>query len=406
MTSTVSFSRRAQISALIVVLTAPPFNTLVTLAIAPALPGLARHIGADAHGEVLSQLVMVAPAFMIALFGPLAGLLAERWGVRSCLVGALVLFAAAGLAGMLAPDLVTLTATRLVLGAAGGAAAAIGLAAASLLPPGWREPALGLSGACGGLQAILCLTFGGMLVDWGGWQAPMLMYALVLLIIPAALWGIPQKFPEEPGSEGVAQAADWPGILKLWPFYLLMVLQCMALFVPDIQGPFLLDAEGITSGTDIGFITATYAMCSMSVAITYGFVRNRMSERAMLVLTPLLLGIGQVVVGLTHGPENVRIAYLFAGVMGAGWVTPILFSAVLARSPVHGRAIAMGIIYSAIYVGQFVNPALLTPVRLAFGIHATFIADGLLMVAIALVILAVMRPRPHLAPQPAARAAE
>lgn len=406
MASTESFSRRARISALIVVLTAPPFNTLVTLAVAPALPGLARHIGADANGELLSQLVMVAPAFMIALFGPLAGLLAERWGVRSCLVGALLIYALSGLAGMLAPDLISLTATRLVLGAAGGAAAAIGLAAASLLPPGWREPALGLSGACGGLQAILCLTFGGVLVDWGGWQAPMLMYALVLPIILPAIWGIPQKFPEEPGHEGAAQRADWPGILKLWPFYLLMILQCMALFVPDIQGPFLLDAEGIKTGTDIGFVTATYAMCSMTVAIFYGIVRNRMSERTMLVLTPLLLGIGQVALGLTHGAENVRIAYLFAGAMGAGWVTPILFSAVLARAPVHGRAIAMGIIYSAIYVGQFVNPALLTPVRLAFGIHATFIADGLLMMVIALLILVVLRPRVPLAAQPAAGAAE
>ena len=108
MDSTASFSRRARISALVVVLTAPPFNTLVTLAVAPALPGLARHIGADANGELLSQLVMVAPAFMIALFGPLAGLLAERWGVRNCLVGALLLFAVSGIAGMLAPDLISL----------------------------------------------------------------------------------------------------------------------------------------------------------------------------------------------------------------------------------------------------------------------------------------------------------
>lgn len=401
MDSNSPFARRARISALVVVLTAPPFNTLVTLAIAPALPGLARQIGADANGELLSQLVMVAPAIMIAIFGPLAGLLAERWGVRTCLVGALLLYALSGLAGMLAPDLVTLTISRLVLGAAGGAAAAIGLAAASLLPSNWREPALGLSGAVGGAQAILCLTFGGMLVDWGGWQAPMLMYALILPVILPAIWGIPQKFPEEPGTEASDKTADWPGILKLWPFYLLMVLQCMALFVPDIQGPFLLEEEGITTATEIGFVTATYAMCSLSVAITYGFVRNRLGERAVLILTPLLLGIGQVVVSMADGPEQVRAAYLVAGLLGAGWVTPILFSAVLTRAPVHGRAIAMGVIYSAIYVGQFVNPALLTPIRRAFGIHATFLADGLLMVAIALVILAVMRPRPALAAKPA-----
>src|SRR5262249_42465134 len=128
-----------------------------------------------ANGELLSQLVMVAPAFTIALFGPVAGLIAERLGVRNSLIGALLLYAFAGVAGMLAPDLVTLTVSRLILGAAGGAAAALGLSVASQLPESWREPALGLSGACGGGLAILSLTFGGVLVDWGGWQAPMLI---------------------------------------------------------------------------------------------------------------------------------------------------------------------------------------------------------------------------------------
>ena len=80
--TTRSETRLTRWSAAAVVLTAPPFNTLVSLAIAPALPGLARHIGAEADGELMSQVVMVAPAFIIALFGPLSGVMAERLGVR------------------------------------------------------------------------------------------------------------------------------------------------------------------------------------------------------------------------------------------------------------------------------------------------------------------------------------
>jgi MFS family permease len=386
MTMDGSAMRRARWSAAAVVLSAPPFNTLVTLAIVPALPGLAAHIDASANGELLSQLVMVAPAFTIALFGPISGLFAERLGVRNCLIGALLLYALSGIAGMLAPDLVSLTVSRLILGAAGGAAAALGLSVASQLPESWREPALGFSGACGGGLAILSLTFGGMLVDWGGWQAPMLIYTLVLPIILPAIWGVPARFHEVPGAPDQASAADWAGIFRLWPFYLLMVLECMALFVPDIQGPFLLKEEGVTSATDIGFTTASYAVCSLALSVLYGFARKKLGERAMLVLTPTLLGIGQVLVASTHGTHATRIVYLMAGLMAAGWVTPTLFSAVLARAPVHGRAVAMGIIYSAIYVGQFVNPALLTPIRRIAGIHATFLADGVFMVAIGIII--------------------
>jgi MFS family permease len=401
MTLSDSATRRTRWSATAVVLTAPPFNTLVSMAIVPALPGLAAHIGTDANGELLSQMVMVTPAFMIALFGPLSGIVAERLGVRNCLVGALLLYALSGLAGMLAPDLFTLTVSRLVLGAAGGAAAALGLSVAAQLPETWRDLVLGLSGACGGGLAVLSLGVGGVLADWGGWQAPMLMYALVLPIILPTLWGVPARFHEVTSAPDLATTADWAGILRLWPFYLLMVLECMALFVPDIQGPFLLVEEGIGSATGIGVVTASYAVCSLSMSIAYGFVRKWLGERAMLVITPTLLGIGQVVLGLTHGTEVTRIAYLFAGLMGAGWVTATLFSAVLARAPAHGRAIAMGLIYSAIYVGQFVNPALLTPIRHLAGIHATFFADGILMMTIGFIIWSWTRPSAGLAANPA-----
>ncbi len=401
MTSTVSDSRAVRLSAAVVVLTAPPLNSLVTLAIAPALPGLASHIGADANGELLSQLVMVAPSFMIAIFGPLSGVAAERWGLRSCLLAALVLFAIAGTAGVFAPDLGVLTASRLLLGVAGGAAASLGLSVASQLPESWRELMLGLSGAFGSVLAILALTFGGVLVDWGGWQAPMLLYLLALPVILPALWGVNRRVDAVENAHEQTGRADWAGVFRLWPFYLLMVLQCMALFVPDIQGPFLLEQEGIKSATDIGFTTATYALCSLSIAIFYGPVRRIMGERTMLYLTPILLGIGQIAVGFTHGADNMRLVYLFAGFMGAGWVTPILFSAVLTRAPAHGRAIAMGLIYSTIYVGQFVNPAILTPVRRMVGIHGTFIFDGLLMVLIGLVIVLATRPRLKLAAKPA-----
>jgi MFS family permease len=401
MISLLSGTRRARWSAAAVVLTAPPSNTLVTLAIAPALPGLATHLGTSTNGELLSQLVMVTPAFMIALFGPLSGVIAERLGVRACLIGALLLYAASGLMGMLATDLTMLTVSRLVLGAAGGAAAALGLSVASQLPASWREPVLGLSGAFGGGLAVFCLTFGGILVDWGGWQAPMIMYALVLPIILPAIWGIPARL-RNVAAPRQAEAADWSGIFRLWPFYLLMVLECMALNVPDIQGPFLLVEEGISTATAIGLATASYAVCSLTLSIFYGPVRKRLGERAMLVITPMLLGIGQITIASTHGTTAMRIVYLFAGLMGAGWVTPTLFSAVLARAPAHGRAVAMGIIYSAIYVGQFVNPALLMPIRRLTGNHTAFFADGVLMLSVALVVFVCTGPSVRLA----ARSAE
>jgi len=351
----------------------------------PALPGLARHIGTD--GELLAQLVLVTPAIAIAICGVAAQALVFRWGLRKCLFAALLVYAAAGVAGMCAPTLATLIVSRLVLGAAGGISATLGLAAAADLPQPLRGRIIGISSATGSLLSLLALSIGGLLVDAFDWRAPMWMYMISLALLIPVLLGI-QNDTHTPAEQRFP-FLDSPA-MKLWPFFGLMAWECMAIFAVDIQGPFLLVQAGVGDAKTIGLVTAGYALTGAISGVSYGWFREHLGEYRTLFLAPILLGTGLLAIGLCEGGHRIAVVMLMAG-FGAGWVCPALFSAVLERTAPGYRVLAMGSVYGAIYIGLFINPLLLVHIRLAAGISNTFIAVGMTMIGTGLLIKLIRR---------------
>jgi MFS family permease len=64
--------------------------------VAPALPQMAEAFGAAPNAELLSKLVLTAPAIAIALCAPFAGALVDRFGRVGILRASLVLYGFAG----------------------------------------------------------------------------------------------------------------------------------------------------------------------------------------------------------------------------------------------------------------------------------------------------------------------
>ena len=378
-----------------IVLIGPPLNSFVSIAITPALPGLAKHIGADAGGELFSQLVMTVPAGMIAIFSLFAHTLSRWWGYRNCLIGAVLTFAVAGVSGMWAPDMVSLMITRLLLGAAGGVIAALCLSLAIEVPAIWRERVLGISGGLGAFFSLAVLSVGGILVDIWGWRTPMWFYITSLIMLPGVLWGLKgrsmQVLPDAP-------RADWAGVLKLWPLYLLMSALCIGMFMVDIQGPFLLVEAGVTNARTIGFIVAAYTLTATLSGFSYGWARAWLGEQRVIVMAAFLLGGGLCAIGLSPNLSVMQLAFLLPG-LGVGWISPSLYSAVLTRADANNRVLAMGLIYASIFVSLFINPLLLSGIRMAFGLSNTFLIVGVVSVSIGILVsmLGIGRPRSQLA---------
>ncbi|WP_224431509.1 MFS transporter [Aeromonas rivuli] len=176
---------------------------LLALGLATLLPMLAGSMAnmvLPALGQVFAvpfasvQWVLVAYLLGITCLTVVAGRLGDRFGRRRLLLWGMGLFALASLLCALAPTIGWLIAARVLQGA--GAACMLSLALAmvgQLVPPerrGWSMGLLGTLSACG---TALGPSFGGLLIDGLGWQAPfLLLVPLSLLALGCARLGLPR----------------------------------------------------------------------------------------------------------------------------------------------------------------------------------------------------------------------
>lgn len=364
-----------------VVVAGPALVALIPMAAAPALPDMAQYFSGSGDGALLAQLVMTVPAITVIVAAPLMGYLAERIGRRVTLLVSLLLFAIAGSCTALFSDPVWIIAARLLLGVAGGGLLTVSFALAGDFQGNSRERVLGYAGAGAALMAIVAMIAGGYLVDLLGWRGPFMLY---LLSIPVLLLGWSITTVRSIPSRTQAKLQ----ISSLWPLYLLTILFSIGLFMPGIQGPFLLEADGVHSATARGMILSAYSLMAAVAAASYGSLRRRMAANSVLVLTSLALGGGCVLMALAQSTAGLVLGCVVTGI-GAGLVEPITVSLVLAKAPVSMRGRAVGLLLSAVFLGQFINPLAIGPLRSLYDIHGAFYAVGATFIVLALLVMAV-----------------
>jgi MFS family permease len=111
-------------------------------------------------------------------------------------------------------------------------------------------------------------------------------------------------------------------------------------------------------------------------------------------ISALLLGLGVMTVGLSHGPVVAAMGGALTGA-GSGWLIPHLARTILARTPPSARGRAVGFFYFAIYLGDLINPLVIRPISLQLGLHRTFFIMGSI---VALSALQIVLPRRKKAP--------
>lgn len=118
-----------------------------------------------------AQWIVSLYVLTLGIMTPVAGFLADRFGIKRVYLLALALFAAGSLGSGLAPSLASLIATRAVQGAGGGLALPLGTAMLfEAFPPKEQGFALGLYGIGILMAPALGPVLGGYLVDRDLWR--------------------------------------------------------------------------------------------------------------------------------------------------------------------------------------------------------------------------------------------
>ncbi len=264
----------------------------------PALPALTRDLGASVAGGqlTLSALLLAFGCSQLA-WGPLS----DRFGRRPVLLAGLALYTLASVGAALAPSMDLLVAWRTAQGLAMGAVVMCARAIVrDLYTPlaGARAMSKALTGL--GLIACLCAPLGGLLTEWLGWRAALLVltaYAVATLALVAL------RLPETLGQRNpralhpATLVGTWALVLRtptFWAFSLLTTASYGGLFT-------FLAASSFVYIDVLGSSRTQYGLMLLSTATAYllgTLLCRRLLARHGLKRTVAIAGLLSVSGGL------------------------------------------------------------------------------------------------------------
>jgi len=382
--------------AILVMLSSAPTLALIFTAMSPVLPLIARHfsasgppivipaLGLTVDGALFAQLIATLPSIGLMLGGGPTGLAIDRFGARSVLIAALLAFALVGSAGAYVESALLLLASRFALGfaAVGCGSATIWLIGARFSDHG-RARALSFRNLAGGVGGLVSTIAAGLVGSRFGWHGAFGLYLLPLAIIPFALLSLPAYTPASRGSQ---IEAPKDSLRHLWPIFFMVLALAVVMMMNTTQFSFLLTDNGIVSPKDQSHVMVVGSMTVMAGSLGYALIGPRLSLRWNYSLIAGALGLGVATSGLSHDALVASIGGGLTG-FGAGMSVPHFTRLVLERAPAAARGRAVGLNYSALYLGDFLNPVIVHPLAVAIGIHQAFRLIGGVVAATALQVV-------------------
>ena len=355
--------------------------------IAPSLPGLRDRFAGTPDVDVLARLVLTMPALFIVLTAPFAGWMIDRIGRLRLLIGSAVVYAVAGMSGLVLDSLGAILTGRAVLGIAVGAVmTTTTVLVGDYFAGAARDRFMGLQAAFVGFSGMVFLTGGGVLADLS-WRVPFAIYGSALPLTLA--------FLTEP-DQGTAVAVEPDGEGRLWLVPLLFTaafVNMLTFYLVPTQLPFLLaDTMGIETPSRAGLAIGLNTLVSALASLAYRRIRSRVQAPMIFALGFCGMSIGFLLIGVSPNYGMVLVGAMAVGA-GMGLLIPLLMVATLGSAPIELRGRVSGGLTAAFFLGQFASPFVSQPLARVCGLPAVFVivALGLGVLSVALVALTYWR---------------
>lgn len=353
----------------------------------PAIPKLFEQFGGIEHAALLVPMILTIPSLMVAIFAPIAGTVADRFGRRKSFLFGMFLYVAMGLVPIFTSNIGIIVASRAMLGVAEAMAVTV---SSTLIGDYFGENRQKWTSWVGIVVApagTAMLFAGGFLAEWD-WRGPFFIY---LLAVPALILAL--LYIEEPEQtqrlQGVKIKPPFPwkeaGIIGT-----LTLIVSLIYYVEPLNIARVLHEIGITSpavgGTAQAITTLTY--------IVGALIYRKTSQRPIafhMTLQWLLIGIGLIVIGLSPTLIGVGIGAMIQQI-GAGFTIPALLAWAQARLPYEQRARGMGAWTTAFFVGTFLCPPMITGLETLFGgLQPAMAAAGVVSLMAAIIAFSISR---------------
>jgi MFS family permease len=323
----------------------------------PVIPTIIQHFGGGSAVEYQVASLVGMPPLFVALFAWPMGLLADRIGARRVMIGATLLYAAAGIAPYFLNDLGSIVWTRRLVGVAEAAVMTCSYVLIGAYFVGaTRERWYALTTGTAPVMALVAISLGGGLGN-SDWHNVFLVYTFALLLFLGSvvvLWD-PERKTSALAGTSAAVAVD--GSEFRWPQFIgicaLSVFVMTAFLITVIQTGSLMTERGVASPAVIGRWQALASLANPAGALIFMFWRVRFQTK--LTVSFVLMAIGFAIIGLRPEWQSVIVGAAVAN-LGCGMILPTVVSWGLQDSPAAIRGRVSGILMACNFLGQFLSP--------------------------------------------------
>ena len=361
--------------AVIVMLSGGTMLALMVSALAPVMHLVSAHFAGKRDGDLVAQMVVSVPSIGVITGGLVSGWLMRILGSKRLFLFSLAVFGVGGSAGLYLDDVLVLLVARYILGLgiAGIVTAMISLIGENFTAKA-RARVLGWQSAAGAGSGVAVLYLAGGIGDWGGWRAPFGLYLLPFLVIVLGAIYLPPS-PRGARKTAASPPVDWMALVRLWPLYVVMIPMFVAVYMPSIQVSFLLRDDGILGAKVQSYVILTGAAVVALAALSYGWLSRRLTPGQNFLACFVFQGAGIIIMGLSHGAVGVAAGCGVLGI-GTGISNPLISDWIIGRTSLEMRGPAIGLSYTARYLGDFFNPWIMLPLGRALGLHTAFLWVG------------------------------
>jgi len=322
-------------------------------------------------GLVASAWILSMFSGLGALFGSLAGLLADRFGSRHVTVASLLVMALASAVGASAHSAALLLVSRAVEGS--GFLVTV-VAVPSLLFAAAVErdrrivPSLWGTYMPVGMAVALAITpFMLSAFGWRSWWE--FNAALLAGLAIAVAWTNPRSYPlrarPAPQSGGILRASLLrPGALLLAMIFACYTFQFLSLlgFLPSIL------QEGGISPRAAGGLSALAVLANALGNLGAGWLFSRgVAARTLIGSGMIGMATAELVVFSPWCSSSIQYVAAIAFSTVAGLVPASIFTAIPNVAPADARSTMMGIAVQASHIGQLVGPPTVAAIAAALG---------------------------------------
>lgn len=365
--------------------------------IAPVLPELIIELNLSQGwaGSLVS-----AHYLTLAIFSPILGLWADRYGQLRLLIPCLIVYAGVGISGAFLPDYGTLLVARGLLGIASGGIAASSL---GLLTRRYEGEARHQAIAYAATAITLAnIVYPLMAVGLGhfDWRLAFGLYGVSAILAVAApfVFSKERVMPIISGKAAAAAAGTLRPIELLSSPASLRIFGSLTIVSALVYGTiiYLPIYLKTTLGSDLVWNGLILAVQAVGAAFSSGVLLNALQRRlGSLRVTALSLGIMALFLMLFPNLTNLPILMLVSGLFGIsfGLVTPSLYNVLAHLAPDHLQSSILATGIGAGFLGQFLSPLVLGGILSTAGLKGVFYSCAGVAIALSLSLLIPLKLR-------------